>query len=88
MLREYTTVQKTRLACQIEETGNIEKIKAGEFRYTNKQGAITELLEFSCDTKVTPKAGDYIVKISDDDIYHVKQKVFEESYRPAGFKLY
>lgn len=88
MLREYTTIQQTRLACQIEETGNIEKIKAGEFRYTNKQGAITELMEFSCDAKVTPKTGDYIVKASDDDIYHVKQKVFEKSYRPSGFKLY
>jgi len=87
MLREYTTVVQTRLASKIEESGNLEKIKAGEYKYTNKQGAITELLEFSCDTKVTPKPGDYIVKLSDSDIYHVAKEEFEKSYRPSGFRL-
>jgi hypothetical protein len=87
MLREYTTIVQTRLACQIEESGKLEKIKAGEYKYTNKQGAITELLEFSCDNKVTPKPGDYIVKLSSTDIYHVEKDVFEKSYRPSGFRL-
>lgn len=95
MLREYKTIQQNKFACQIEETGKIEPIKdaetgktlPGRARYTNKRGAITELMEFTHDVKQKPEVGDYIVKQSEDDIYLVKQAVFEKSYRPAGFKL-
>jgi hypothetical protein len=85
MLREYTTVVKRALACKIEATGKLEKIKAGLYKYTNKAGAITELMEFSCDTKVTPKAGDYIVQ--DAECYHATKEDFEKLYRLSGFKL-
>ena len=87
MLREYTTIQKTKLACMIEETGTIEKITAGESRYMNKQGAITELLEFTHDAKIKPAPGDYIIRQSDIESYLLKKEVFEKSYRPSGFKL-
>lgn len=47
MLKEYQSILQKRLACYIEESGKMEKIKAGVAKYTNKVGAIQELLEFS-----------------------------------------
>jgi hypothetical protein len=87
MFKEYKTLQQTRMACKIEPNGIVEKVKPGVARYKNKTGAITELIEFSHDTKVKPDAGDYIVRMCEDDVYHVRKEVFEKSYRPTGFKL-
>jgi hypothetical protein len=87
MLKEYTMIQKTRLACRIEESGKLEEVKKGLYKYTNKVGAVTELLEFSVDIKIVPKPGDYIVRISKENSYHVPKDEFEFTYRPTGFKL-
>jgi hypothetical protein len=87
MLKEYTMIQKTRLACRIEESGKLEEVKKGLYKYTNKVGAVTELLEFSVDIKIVPKPGDYIVRISKESMYHVSKEEFESTYRSTGFKL-
>ena len=88
MLREYTSIPQKRLACQIEETGTLEKLSDGVAKYENKVGAITELLEFTYSANQgKPEPGDYIVQLSKEDVYLVKKDVFEASYRSTGFKL-
>ena len=86
MFREYQSIPQKRLACQIEEGGTLEKISDGVARYTNKVGAIQELIEFQYGTD-KPAVGDYIVKESKQDVYLVKQELFERTYRSTGFKL-
>jgi hypothetical protein len=86
MFREYTSIPQKRLACQIEEEGKVEKIKEGVARYTNKVGAINELIDFKYGDK-KPEVGDYIVKESKTDCYLVKKDLFEKTYRSTGFKL-
>jgi hypothetical protein len=87
MLREYTSIPQKRLACQIEETGKIEKVKEGVAKYTNKVGAIQELMEFKYSEGQKPEPGDYIVKESKTNVYLVKKDLFERTYRSTGFKL-
>ena len=87
MLREYTSIPQSRLACQIEETGKVEKVREGVAKYENKVGSVTELMEFTYSDGQKPEAGDYIVHLSKTDIYLVKKDVFEKSYRSTGFKL-
>ena len=87
MFREYASIPKKRLACQIEVGGVLEKIKDGVARYTNKVGAISELIEFEYQDGQKPEAGDYIVKINKTDVHLVKQDLFEGEYRSSGFRL-
>lgn len=87
MLREYQSIPQKRLACQIEEGGKIEKVKEGVAKYTNKVGAIIELMEFKYSADQTPKVGDYIVKQAQDNVYLVNKDDFEKTYRSTGFKL-
>ena len=86
MFREYTSIPQKRLACQIEEGGTLEKISDGLARYTNRVGAIQELIEFQYGDK-EPEVGDYIVKEGKQDVYLIKQELFERTYRSTGFKL-
>ena len=86
MFREYTSIPQKRLACQIEEGGTLEKISDGLARYTNKVRAIQELIEFQYGDK-NPEVGDYIVKEGKQDVYLIKQELFERTYRSTGFKL-
>lgn len=86
MFREYTSIPQKRLACQIEEGGTLEKISDGLARYTNRVGAIQELIEFQYGDK-KPEVGDYIVKEGKQDVYLIKQELFERTYRSTGFKL-
>ena len=87
MLREYSSIPQKRLACQIEESGKVEKVSDGIAKYENKVGAVTELLEFKYTEGQKPEVGDYIVFISKEDVYLVKKDLFESSYRSTGFKL-
>lgn len=87
MLKEYTSIPQKRLACQIEEGGNLEKIKEGVARYTNKVGAIQELMEFTYSENQKPEVGDYIVQADKRDVYLVKKDLFEKTYRSTGFRL-
>lgn len=86
MLREYQSIPQKRLACQIEEGAKVEKLRAGVARYTNKVGAIQEIMEFQYGDR-KPEVGDYIVQVSKDDVYLVKKELFERTYRSTGFKL-
>ena len=86
MFREYTSIPQKRLACVIEEGGTLEKISDGVARYTNKVGAISELIEFQYGTE-KPEVGDFIVKEGKKDVYLVKKELFERTYRSTGFKL-
>jgi len=86
MLREYVSIPQKRLACKIEKDAKIEKVKGDEFKYTNKVGAIQELMIFNCGGKKA-EVGDYIVRLSKEDQYLVKKDVFEKSYRCSSFKL-
>ena len=86
MLREYQSIPQKRLACQIEEGSKVEKLRDGVARYTNKVGAIQEIMEFQYGDK-KPEVGDYIVQESKTDVYLVKRELFERTYRSTGFKL-
>lgn len=87
MLREYTSIPQKRLACQIEETGVLTKVDDGIAKYTNKVGAITELMEFSYKEGEKPEVGDYIVQEEKSSYYLSKKERFEADYRGTGFKL-
>ena len=86
MFREYVSIPQKRLACQIEEGSKVEKLRDGVARYTNKVGAIQEIMEFQYGDK-KPEVGDYIVQESKTDVYLVKKESFEKMYRSTGFKL-
>ena len=88
MLREYTSIPKKCLACRIEETGKVEKVKEGTAVYKNKVGAIQEVMEFQYPPSSKPEPGDYIVKEGKSDQYLVKRAQFEREYRSSGFKLH
>ena len=82
MLREYTSIPQTVLACMIEDAGTVTKIKAGEYKYTHKgRGASTTLLTFATSPKQTPKAGDFIIQHSKTDTYLCPKDVFEAKYK-------
>ena len=87
MLKEYASIPKKRLACQIEEGGNLEKISEGTGRYTNKVGAVQELIDFTYAEGQKPEVGDYLVKEGKTDYRLCKKAKFESSYRGTGFKL-
>lgn len=87
MLREYMSIPQKRLACQIEETGELTKVREGVGLYQNKVGAITEIMEFTYSDGQKPEVGDYIVKEGKTDVYLIKQELFERTYRSTGFKL-
>ncbi len=87
MLKEYTSIPKKRFACQIEETGELEKIEDGVAKYTNKVGAVTELVEFTYAEGQKPEVGDYLVQEGKNKYYLEKKEEFEEDFRSTGFKL-
>lgn len=87
MLKEYTSIPQKRLACQVEEGGTLEKIREGVARYTNKVGAIQELMEFTYSEGQKPEVGDYLVKEGKTEYKLYKKDKFESSYRGTGFKL-
>ena len=87
MYREYTTIVKTRLACQIEDKGVIEPVAPGISIYRNKVGAITQLEEFTHAEGVEPRPGDYIVKTPDGKTALAEKEQFEKNYRSSGFVL-
>lgn len=89
MYKEYKSIPQVRMACEMKEDGKLTKVKAGIFKYERKgAGGMTELVEFGVNAKQgTPKLGDYIVKLNDDDIYHVEKEQFEKTYNPVGFTL-
>lgn len=88
MLREYQSKPVSVLACMIEDTGIVTKKKAGEYEYTHKgRGASTTLLVFSASEKQVPEVGDFIIKLSDEDIYLCKAGVFCEKYNVRGMYI-
>ena len=87
MLKEYASIPKKRLACQIEEGGTLEKISEGTGRYTNKVGAVQELIDFTYAEGQKPEVGDYLVQEGKTDYRLSKKAKFESSYRGTGFKL-
>ncbi len=87
MYREYTTIVQTRLACQILESGTIEKVSPTVSLYKNKVGAITQLEEFIHVSDAVIEAGDYIVKTPDGNTVHAKKDEFEGKYKSSGFIL-
>ena len=88
MLREYCTIQKSKYASKIESTGKLKALDETTAQYMNKQGAITELVEFRHEKGITPEPGDYIVKDDNSDTYYlVDEKEWDDLYRIQGFKL-
>jgi hypothetical protein len=88
MLKEYQTIQKSKYASKIEPKGKLDKMDEVTYKYSNKQGAITELVEFTCKKDQVPEAGDYIVQNPDGVTYYLEDKLdWESNYRAQGFKL-
>jgi hypothetical protein len=87
MLKEYTNIPASRLACVIEESGVLTKLTKGEWKYTNRgRGAVSTELVFMTRTKQKdPVPGDYIVQISKTDVYHCDKKTWEGNWIPKGF---
>lgn len=88
MLRQYNSIPKTVLACMIEDTGTVTKIKAGEYKYEHKgKGASMTLLVFQTSPKQEPKTGDFIMYENRDDIYLCPADVFHGKYRIQGGQI-
>ena len=87
MLREYNSIPQKRLACQIEEGSKVEKLRDGVARYTNKVGAVQELIDFTYAEGQKPEVGDYLVKEGKTEYKLSKKVQFESSFRGTGFKL-
>lgn len=91
MLREYTSVPSTVLACKIDAEGEVIKIskekgEQGKYEYSaSGRGASKVRMEF--DASVAPKAGDYIVQESESDVYHCPAAVFAKKYNVAGMYI-
>lgn len=88
MLREYNTIQKTILACVIEEDGELKELKKGQWEYRHKgKGATTTLLIFSVSVGKKPKVGDAIIFLDKNDICHCKKSVFDSKYQRLGMTI-
>jgi hypothetical protein len=91
MLKEYDSRPCTVLACLIEETGVVTKLKEKDkssfkYKYTHKgRGASTTLLEFNAPEK--PEVGDYIIMASKTDVYHCDAKLFAKKYTRKGMSI-
>lgn len=79
MLREFTSIPCTVLACKIEEGGKVEGSKSKGYVYTHKnKSGITTTLTFQASVK--PVEGDYIIQQSKTDVYHCPAEVFAKKY--------
>jgi len=89
MLIEYTSKPITVLACKMLEEGTIEKAKkAGMYVYSHKgKGAVKTRLEFAVSSNQKPVPGDYIIKLSKDNIYLCKADVFDKKYGVKGMVI-
>ena len=84
MLKEYKTRPCTVYACEIKEDGEVKAGKEkGKYIYSHKgRGAVRTILEFTSTTK--PKVGDFIIRLTEDDIYLCMQDVFKAKYSIVG----
>lgn len=89
MLKEYTTKPQTVLACKMEESGEIKKVKTGVYRYTHRgRGAATTMLEFTIGAKQpAPVIGDFVIHLAKDDIYGCEALKFRDKYTVQGMKI-
>lgn len=88
MLKEYISKPCTILACMIEDTGTVTKIKdaEGAWEYKNKgKGATRILMQFQASKKPVP--GDFIIQHSKTDIYHCTADVFAAKYVVKGMVI-
>lgn len=74
MFKEYTTKPQVRAACVIETDGKLEQENTKLWAYHHNAGSVY-FMAYS-----EPKVGDYIVRNSEHDIYHVDQATFLNSY--------
>ena len=88
MLKEFKRIPKTKFASKIEENGELKQLNKTSYKYTNKVGAITELVEFTCKEDQVPEPGDYIVQNDDGNTYYLADKEdWEAEYQSQGFCL-
>ena len=91
MLKEFVNRPQKRLACVIEEKGELEKLEKGVWKYTHKgKGATTTLLKFSTlknKKDAEPQVGDYIVFLSKTDVYLCDKKTWEDAWSPSGMRI-
>ena len=88
MLREYTSKPCKVLACMIEDTGTVTKVKDGEYKYKHKgRGASSTLLTFATSPKQVPKPGDYIIQWSKQDVYCCDADTFKKKYSVEGMVI-
>jgi len=89
MLKEFKNKPQTRLACVIDEKGELVEVKKGIWKYTHQaRGCTKTLLEFTVGAKQkAPEAGDYIVFLSKDDIYLCGKEEFEKAWNPVGMRI-
>lgn len=91
MLREYTSVPCTILACKIEPEGTIIKLSEGKgddgtYEYTcSGRGASKVRMEFA--SSVIPVPGDFIIQESETDIYHCNAALFSKKYNVQGMYI-
>lgn len=84
-MREYITKQETVLATQITDKGTIEAVDVGVYKYSEQNGCIRSVVEFTIGAKqAEPKVGDYIKYASKDDVYLVDKEVFEKKHSKKG----
>ena len=74
MFKEYKSRPITRKACKIKSNFQVSKVNDAEATWLYKEGEEQILFK----AHQTPAAGDYIVYLNEDDVYHCDKTTFEE----------
>ena len=81
MLKEAIRKPKSVLFCEIKEQGTLKKIKKGKYIYKKDEGSFYQIrIEFITNANRKPIIGDFIIKASDENIYHCPKKNFNDMY--------
>ena len=81
MLKEATRKPKSVLFCEIKEQGSLKKIKEGKYIYKEDEGSFYQTrIKFITNADRRPVVGDFIIKASDENIYHCPKKNFNDMY--------
>lgn len=76
MFKPYQSIPITRMAFQLNESMMPDIKKVGEATYTLSLYEDVQVIQFKAYEE--PLVGDWIVRLTDIDTYHVTDKVFRE----------
>ena len=84
MFKEYVSIPRVKVACLVDERGEVTHLREKMFLYTEKVGAISERIEFY--SEETPAIGDYVTSDA-SGYYLIPKQDFEERFRSTTYKI-